>query len=81
MQTRFQGEPSDASREERFAYQIMRDLMAKAVSHGTNILGLFVDEDNTRAIKFYERIGFMALPTGGKRYLRMYLYLRDSGEV
>ncbi len=45
---------------------------------GTRILGLFVDGNNKRAIKFYEQAGFIALPAGGKKYLRMYLYLRES---
>ena len=76
VQTRFQGEPKDAPRDARFAYQILRDLVAKAACQGTRILGLFVDEDNKRAINFYEHVGFMTLTVGGKKYLRMYLYLR-----
>jgi ribosomal protein S18 acetylase RimI-like enzyme len=77
VQTRFQGEPADGPRDRRFAYLIIRDLVAKAVRHGTRVLGLFVDEDNRRAIKFYENVGFMRLTRGGKKYLRMYLYLRE----
>ena len=77
VQTRFQGEPRGAPRNERFAYQIVRDLVVKAIRHGTRILGLFVDGDNKRAIKFYEQAGFIALPAGGKKYLGMYLYLRE----
>ncbi len=77
VQARFQGEPADGPRDDRFAYLIIRDLVAKAVHHGTRVLGLFVDEDNQRAIKFYEHVGFMRLSTGGKKYLRMYLYLRQ----
>ncbi len=38
---------------------------------------LFVGGDNKRANKFYEQAGFIALPAGGKKYLRMYLYLRE----
>ena len=60
-----------------FAYQILLDLVAKASGHGTRVLGLFVDEDNKRAIKFYEHAGFLSLTSRGKRYRRMYVYLRD----
>ncbi|MGO8745394.1 MAG: GNAT family N-acetyltransferase [Thermoguttaceae bacterium] len=78
VQTRFQGEPRGGPRDERFGYQIMRDLLAKALRHGTRILGLFVDADNGRAVRFYEHVGFVTLPPAGKKYLRMYLYLREQ---
>jgi ribosomal protein S18 acetylase RimI-like enzyme len=58
------------------AYQIVRDLISKAARHETRVLGLFVDKQNQRAIRFYEHPGFLALPAGGKKYVRMYLYLR-----
>jgi ribosomal protein S18 acetylase RimI-like enzyme len=80
VQTRFQGEPKNSPRNARFAYQILMDLVAKAAAHGTSVLGLFVDEDNTRAIKFYELAGFMSLTVAGKKYRRMFLYLHGTAE-
>ena len=81
VQERFQSEPKGLPRNARYGYRILLDLIAKATGHGTRVLGLFVDESNTRAIAFYERAGFMNLAAGGKKYRRMYLYLRDPPRV
>ena len=60
VQMRFpQGEPKGLPRNARFAYQILLDLVAKASGHGTRVLGLFVDEDNKRAIKFSRTCGIL----------------------
>jgi ribosomal protein S18 acetylase RimI-like enzyme len=48
-------------------YRIMADLVSKAISQGSMILGLFVDKQNTRAIAFYKRIGCQSLPDEGGR--------------
>ncbi len=81
LQTRFQGEPKEAPRDARYAYQILRDLVAKAARQGTGVLGLFVDEENKRAIKFYEHVGFMSLTAAGKKHRRMYLYLPGASTM
>jgi ribosomal protein S18 acetylase RimI-like enzyme len=73
--SRFQGEPKQLPLEERYAYRIMADLISKAASQGPTILGLFVDKRNTRAIAFYNRIGFQSLPDEGGAYMKMYLDL------
>jgi ribosomal protein S18 acetylase RimI-like enzyme len=72
---RFQGEPKHLPPEERYAARIMGDLISKAGSLGPKIVGLFVDKRNVRAIAFYNRIGFQALPDEGAPYLKMYLDL------
>jgi hypothetical protein len=61
----------------RNAYQFVRDLVAKAVRQRTRILGLFVEWDKKRAIRFHERAGLNAFRAGRKNDLRMYLYLRE----
>jgi ribosomal protein S18 acetylase RimI-like enzyme len=71
----FQGEPRHLPSEERYATRIMRDLIAKADSLAPRILGLFVDKHNARAIAFYSRIGFQALPDEGGPYMKMFLDL------
>ncbi len=75
VQTLYQGEPKDAPPEERYACQIMADLVARAKEEDTRILGLFVDRRNARAIAFYQRVGFHALPDEGRQYIRMFLDL------
>jgi ribosomal protein S18 acetylase RimI-like enzyme len=56
--TAFQGKPDGAPFEQRYAFQIMSDLVAVAMTHGTRILILEVDQRNERAVKFYRRWGF-----------------------
>ena len=67
-----------SARSSRSGNQILMDLVAKATAHGTRVLGLFVDEDNKRAIKFYELAGFMSLTSAAKKYRRMFLYLKGQ---
>jgi GNAT superfamily N-acetyltransferase len=57
------GEPS-GPKEDRYASQIIGDIAeeAKAQSGCEPILGLFVQENNTRAIRFYLRTGFAFVP-------------------
>ena len=81
IKTEFQGQPHGVPSEERFASQIMGDLIGKARGHGTRILGLFVHRDNARAIKFYNRIGFLPLRDDGKENLRMFLDLGSLADL
>ena len=74
----YQGEPKEGPREDRYAYQIMGDLIGRAQATGVQLLGLFVDPRNRRAITFYDRIGFTALSNTGNPYSRMFLELRSS---
>jgi ribosomal protein S18 acetylase RimI-like enzyme len=75
VQSKFHGEPKGASPNERYAYQIMGDLISKARRRGTKILGLFVDKKNARATAFYTRVGFQSLPDDDGQYARMFLDL------
>ncbi len=63
IQDHFKGEPKDAPREERYAYQILDDLIAEAASRTDRypLLVLSVDEENKRASRFYESRGFRNL--------------------
>ena len=75
VQSQFQGEPKHLPPDERYAYRIVADLISKAASQGSTILGLFVEKRNSRAIAFYNRIGFQSLPDEGGAYMKMYLDL------
>lgn len=57
-------EPLGARREDRYAYQIMRDLAAEVLKDARypNMMSLYVHPDNVRAIRFYENYGFEHLP-------------------
>lgn len=59
---RYWGQPPGA-REQRYSAQILDDLIAEARKHLAErpILVLYVNESNTRAIKFYEQAGFIEL--------------------
>ncbi len=75
----FFGEPRDAASEMRYAAQILDHLIYEAATktHRMPIIGLMVDEQNSRAIRFYEKEGFVQLPSthksGGIVYKRMAL--------
>jgi ribosomal protein S18 acetylase RimI-like enzyme len=59
------GEPKDAARDDKFAYQILDDVIEYAATR-TDVkpyIGLSVDRDNRRAIKFYENRGFVNVET------------------
>ncbi len=76
VQSKYQGEPKEDPPEARYASRIMSDLIGRAHAQGNRLLGLFVHPKNARAIGFYKRIGFLAMPDTGGDYLRMYLILR-----
>jgi hypothetical protein len=84
VQKAFQGEPKDAPPEERFAARILDHLIYEATTktHRDPLIGLMVDEENRRAIRFYEKAGFERLVkphvSRGVTYLRMAL---DIGAV
>lgn len=71
----FQGQPDAVPREERYAYQIIGDLIYKASLHSAIILGLFVHLQNGKAINFYDRVGFQRLPDQDDGYIKMFLEL------
>ncbi len=69
---RFHGQPPD--REQRFSHQILSHLRFEAIqlfkSHQESgrstlpLLSLYVHRENHRAIRLYERFGFLAKPAG-----------------
>jgi ribosomal protein S18 acetylase RimI-like enzyme len=71
----YQGVPKGQG-ETAYAVQIFRDLLAEATAKKPThpILGLFVHEENTRAIRFYERFGFVRVDNR-RKYHRMVLAL------
>ncbi len=84
----FKGEPKDAARDDKYAYQILDELLAYAAEKahaGTRypLLVLSVDKKNTRAIRFYENREFFDLKiprvdaAAGITYMRMARYLDD----
>ncbi len=84
--TQFQGQPRTVRWFDRYAAQMMRDLLAEALNlegRGHPILGLMVDYRNERAISFYERLGFVALDArdGGRHYVRMIVRLPSAIEI
>ena len=76
LQSRYQGEPKDGPKHERFSARIMGDLIAKARLQGVRLLGLFVHKENHRAIGFYRGVGFAELPGDAGKYVRMVLDLK-----
>lgn len=70
---RYQGLPRNAPRDERFAYRIIGNLIRKACGYGSAIVGLLVDRDNVRAIKFYQNVGFQLLPEAAASDVPRYL--------
>jgi hypothetical protein len=88
---KFKGEPADAQRDDKYAYQILDDLLteaaASALSNGAYALVvLSVDYQNKRAIRFYENRDFVDLKlpridgATGIVYLRMARHLDDLVE-
>lgn len=59
VDTSFQGQPAEAPRGSRFAYQIVSHVLATALDRGFRKVALRVDSQNRRAVRFYERIGFV----------------------
>jgi hypothetical protein len=85
IQEPFQGEPRNGPREERYAHQITEDLLASAAGKTDRypLVVLSVDEENRRAIRFYEGWGFfnLKIPRVVEKknviYRRMARYLND----
>jgi GNAT superfamily N-acetyltransferase len=73
----FHGQPPGST--ERFSTQIMSHILAVAASEALRFVGLRVDADNAKAIKFYQRIGFSTLPgtvnLHGREFVRMIIRL------
>lgn len=72
IQTKFQRKPDDPP---RYSNQIMEDLIAKSQLHGTDLLTLDVHHKNARAIRFYERFGFVHLGDVYRNHVKMFLRL------
>ena len=70
VQRSYHRKPRWAARDERFAGQIMNDLIRAARDIGRPLLILYVHSRNTRAKRFYEKFGFEA--TG---------FIRDGHEL
>lgn len=88
VQKQFQGEPRDAERDDKYAYQILDDLLANAAEKAMSgkhfaLVTLSVDDRNKRAIRFYECREFVDLkiprldPDKGITYTRMARGLDD----
>jgi ribosomal protein S18 acetylase RimI-like enzyme len=81
LQKEFRGQPP-GPKEDRYSTQILDDLIAEALeSQETHpVLGLFVHRDNVRAIRLYQRAGFMENlePTKDGQYLRMAVVLNPE---
>jgi len=85
VDVRFRGLPA-GSPDGTYAAQILSDVAAEAVEEKEEypVLGLCVQEDNARAIRFYEREGFagglepFVDKTTGVRYRRMAVILDDE---
>ena len=84
----FKGEPKDADRDDKYAYQILDDLLATAVDRALSsgiyaLIVLNVDDQNKRAIRFYEHREFVDLKIPredkdkGITYMRMARHLDD----
>lgn len=78
----FQGQPSDVPNDERYAVQILRDLMFEVTFSKIypRVLSLYVHPENRRAIAFYEKMKFVPLkhriykdPQNGVKYRAMVL--------
>jgi ribosomal protein S18 acetylase RimI-like enzyme len=84
----FHGEPRDAAdRNDKYAYQILDDLLDHAAGITTRfpLVALSVDDRNTRAIKFYQYKGFVDLKiprvVAGVTYVRMAVPLKPRGHA
>jgi ribosomal protein S18 acetylase RimI-like enzyme len=61
IQIQFRGMPKGPN-ETKYSRQIIRDLIARSYSHGTDMLGLHVDPQNTAAISLYRAHEFHEIP-------------------
>lgn len=58
----FQGKPENVPREQKYSTIILNDLIDEAQKEQEShpVIGLLVHKDNLRAIKLYERFGFVS---------------------
>jgi hypothetical protein len=82
----FQGQPENAQPLDRYAALIMRDVVYQATRFEVTplpLLGLMCHHLNSRAIRFYERLGYVPLdPADGSRdYVRMVVRLPAEIEL
>ena len=71
----FHGKPTGVAQHERYSYQMMGHLIARARETGNEFVVLFVEAHNDRAKRFYENVGFVTIDER-KGYLRMVMNLR-----
>jgi hypothetical protein len=69
----FQRLPSGVPRQERYAWEVMRDVQSRAEETGNRALALFVDKQNEKAIAFYRAYGFALIEEDRENYYRMIL--------
>jgi ribosomal protein S18 acetylase RimI-like enzyme len=89
VEARFQGEPRDVARDDKYAYQILDDLIEYAAEKTAArpdlypVIGLSVDQQNNRAIRFYLNRGFVDARspredrTTGVVFARMFLNIES----
>lgn len=70
----FQGHPQGEG-ETKYACQIMDHIVAEAERSRYTHLGLFVHKKNERARRFYDKLGFVELPSRRGKYVRMIIAL------
>lgn len=66
----FQGGPSQVRKEDRYSRQIMDDLLSRSMERPYAMIGLFVHENNLKAIRLYEQYGFEMLPSKVRKVFR-----------
>jgi len=87
IQKKFWGEPKDS--DDKYSSQILDDVIECAVAqmHVYPAIGLSVDRDNVRAIRFYEKRGFTNAKsprtdkTTGVVYERMFMIISNLREA
>jgi GNAT superfamily N-acetyltransferase len=80
VRSEFQGQPRSAHPLDRYGARMMRDIVAEAMHLGGTdlpLLGLLCDHRNSKAIAFYERLGYVLLDPvdGGRERVRMIVRL------
>lgn len=82
----FKGEPKDAERDDKYAYQILDDLLATAADRALEsgvyaLIVLSVDDQNRRAIRFYENREFVDLKIPREDAEKGIVYLRMARQL
>jgi len=77
---RFRGPPA-GPKSERYSHQIMAHLILESLAHDTELLGLHVHRDNSRAIAFYQGFNFHMHHEDAGEYRRMFRLLRTPTEL